>query len=334
MRMAKAPDLFDIRSSFLQGYTAKDIEVLEGLEPVRRRPGMYIGGTDTYALHHLAAEILDNSMDEAVAGHATRIEIELAARRCAEDARQRPRHSGRSASEIQEQVGAGSDHDHPARRRKVRRQGLRHLRRPAWRRRIRGERALRMDGGGSRARPARLAHAFRARQAGRQAEGSGHRRTAAAPPSRSSPTRRFSARTTHFSPATLYRMARSKAYLFRGVEIRWSCDPSLLKAKAHDAGRGHAEISRRIARFPEERNCRQGNGDARILRAQRRRAQEATAAGGMGGRLGADGGAVRALLLQHHSHLAGRHARAGLSQCADQGRCARMASARTIARHR
>src|SRR5690349_8905938 len=59
------------------GYTAKDIEVLEGLEPVRRRPGMYIGGTDDRALHHLAAEILDNAMDEAVAGHASRIEMEL-----------------------------------------------------------------------------------------------------------------------------------------------------------------------------------------------------------------------------------------------------------------
>src|SRR5262249_4907614 len=58
-------------------YTAKDIEVLEGLEPVRRRPGMYIGGTDERALHHLAAEILDNAMDEAVAGHASRIEIVL-----------------------------------------------------------------------------------------------------------------------------------------------------------------------------------------------------------------------------------------------------------------
>ena len=59
------------------GYTAKDIEVLEGLEPVRKRPGMYIGGVDERALHHLFAEVLDNSMDEAVAGHANRIEIEL-----------------------------------------------------------------------------------------------------------------------------------------------------------------------------------------------------------------------------------------------------------------
>src|ERR1700712_1956031 len=58
-------------------YSAKDIEVLEGLEPVRKRPGMYIGGTDEAALHHLAAEILDNAMDEAVAGHASFIEVSV-----------------------------------------------------------------------------------------------------------------------------------------------------------------------------------------------------------------------------------------------------------------
>src|SRR3954454_2602920 len=62
-----------------EAYTAADIEVLEGLEPVRRRPGMYIGGTDEKGLHHLFAEVVDNSMDEAVAGHATWIDVELSA---------------------------------------------------------------------------------------------------------------------------------------------------------------------------------------------------------------------------------------------------------------
>ena len=60
-------------------YSAADIEVLEGLEPVRRRPGMYIGGTDEKGLHHLFAEVIDNAMDEAVAGHATWIEVEVEA---------------------------------------------------------------------------------------------------------------------------------------------------------------------------------------------------------------------------------------------------------------
>ena len=62
-----------------ESYTAADIEVLEGLEPVRRRPGMYIGGTDEKALHHLFAEVIDNAMDEAVAGHANWIEVRMEA---------------------------------------------------------------------------------------------------------------------------------------------------------------------------------------------------------------------------------------------------------------
>src|SRR6478752_151961 len=71
-------DLFSSSSNPTSGnYDASAIEVLEGLEPVRRRPGMYIGGTDARALHHLAAEVLDNAMDEAVAGHASRIEVTL-----------------------------------------------------------------------------------------------------------------------------------------------------------------------------------------------------------------------------------------------------------------
>src|SRR6201994_2868688 len=74
----RAPLKVAPRSSNAEGgYTARDIEVLEGLEPVRRRPGMYIGGTDEKALHHLFAEVIDNAMDEALAGHASFIEVEM-----------------------------------------------------------------------------------------------------------------------------------------------------------------------------------------------------------------------------------------------------------------
>src|ERR1700739_4811879 len=103
-------DLFDSIAPRGGGgtYSSKDIEVLEGLEPVRRRPGMYIGGTDERALHHLAAEALDNAMDEAVAGHATRIELELSADGCVavrDNGRgipvdPHPRFPGKSALEI------------------------------------------------------------------------------------------------------------------------------------------------------------------------------------------------------------------------------------------
>ena len=75
--MAMSDDLFASASQTSGAYDASSIEVLEGLEPVRRRPGMYVGGTDERALHHLAAEVIDNAMDEAVAGHANRIEITL-----------------------------------------------------------------------------------------------------------------------------------------------------------------------------------------------------------------------------------------------------------------
>src|SRR5262249_21627609 len=78
-RQAASPRAAKSRPGNGEDYTAHDIEVLEGLEPVRRRPGMYIGGTDEKALHHLFAEVIDNAMDEALAGHASFIEVELKA---------------------------------------------------------------------------------------------------------------------------------------------------------------------------------------------------------------------------------------------------------------
>ena len=94
-----------------EGYDASHIEVLEGLEPVRRRPGMYIGGTDEKALHHLFAEVIDNSMDEAVAGHATFIEVEsrpTAISTVTDNGRGIPVDPH---PEVSRQVGARSHHD-------------------------------------------------------------------------------------------------------------------------------------------------------------------------------------------------------------------------------
>ena len=75
----QAKQLFDGKSSGGSDYSAKHIEVLEGLEPVRKRPGMYIGSTEERGFHHLFAEVLDNAVDEAVAGHASRIDVTLEA---------------------------------------------------------------------------------------------------------------------------------------------------------------------------------------------------------------------------------------------------------------
>ncbi len=101
-------------------YTAKDITVLEGLEPVRKRPGMYIGGVGAAGLHHLAWEILDNAIDEAMNGYASTIQVTLHRRRLlADDLRRRTRHPGGQAPADQEERARGHLH-RPARRREIR----------------------------------------------------------------------------------------------------------------------------------------------------------------------------------------------------------------------
>ena len=222
-------DLFQQTAPKPNGYSAKDIEVLEGLEPVRRRPGMYIGGTDDKALHHLAAEILDNAMDEAVAGHASWIELELCEDGTAivrDNGRgipidPHPKFPGKSALEvIFTTLHSGGKF---------------------------GGDAYKVSGGlhgvGSsvvNALSDRLTvEVARDRQLWTQTYSRG---LPLGPLELVGPVQNRRGTTVIFHPdaeifgqraqlrpAPLYRMARSKAYLFRGVEIRWSCAPSLLK---------------------------------------------------------------------------------------------------------
>ncbi len=222
-------DLFQDASPRGASYSAKDIEVLEGLEPVRRRPGMYVGGTDERALHHLVAEVLDNAMDEVVAGHASRIEIELAGdgtvtvrdngRGIPVD--RHPKFKDKSALEVilttlhsggkfsdkvyrtagglhgvgLSVVNALSDRFHV----EVARD--RHLWRQSY----------------SRGAPKNKLEDQGAVQNRRGTTVTFH------------PDPDIFGEKAHFRADRIFRMARSKAYLFRGVEIRWSCDPALIK---------------------------------------------------------------------------------------------------------
>lgn len=226
--MKKPPDLFDnLPESGTKAYTAKDIEVLEGLEPVRRRPGMYIGGTDARALHHLAAEILDNAMDEAVAGHANRIDIELGS----EDVLT-VRDNGR---------GIPID-PHP----KLKKPALEVIMTTLHAGGKFGGKVYDTSGGlhgvGASVvnalsewmdvEVARDKRAYRMRFSRGKTEGKlkeigtvNRRGTIVS----FKPDREIFGAETHFSPAALYKMARSKAYLFRGVQIRWKCPPDLIK---------------------------------------------------------------------------------------------------------
>src|SRR5882724_4101763 len=220
-------DLFENAPKKGGEYSAKDIEVLEGLEPVRRRPGMYIGGTDERALHHLVAEVLDNSMDEAVAGHASRIEVELSADyfvTVRDNGRgipidPHPKFKDKSALEvIVTTLHSGGKFSGKIYETSGGLHGVG----------LSVVNALSDDLTVEVAREKQLfvQHYKRGKPTGKlKNTGNVNRRGT---------TVRFHAdpeifgTQVHFKPARLYRMCRSKAYLFRGVEIRWSCDPALI----------------------------------------------------------------------------------------------------------
>jgi topoisomerase-4 subunit B len=216
-------DLFENAGRDPNRYTAEDIEVLEGLEPVRRRPGMYIGGTDARALHHLAAEILDNAMDEAVAGHASRIEVELAADytlTIRDNGRGIPvdphkQFPGKSALEVILTVlHSGGKFGGSA----YKTSGGLH-----------GVGASVVNALSDRM----IVEIARDKQLYRQEYSRGLPQTAlvtvgAVANRRGTsisfhPDPEIFGAELHLNPGTLYRMARSKAYLFKGVELRWSC---------------------------------------------------------------------------------------------------------------
>jgi topoisomerase-4 subunit B len=225
------PDLFQStarKAELDPTYSAEHIEVLEGLEPVRRRPGMYIGGTDERALHHLAAEILDNAMDEAVAGHATRIEIELAAddtvtvrdngRGIPTDAH--PKFPDKSALEvIFTTLHSGGKFSGKAYETSGGLHGVGSSVVNALSRSLIVEVAR--DKQLWRQEYSRGAPLTKLENVGPAVNKRGTFITFQPDPEIFGPE-------LHFKPERLYRMARSKAYLHRGVEIRWKCDPALL----------------------------------------------------------------------------------------------------------
>ncbi|MCC7347030.1 MAG: DNA topoisomerase IV subunit B, partial [Variibacter sp.] len=210
------------------GYTAQDIEVLEGLEPVRRRPGMYVGGTDEKALHHLFAEVIDNCMDEALAGHADWIEVALEAdgflsvndngRGIPVDPH--PKFPKKSALEvILCTLHAGGKFDSKVYETSGGLHGVgvsvvNALSETLEVEVARGQTLYRQTF--SRGVPQ-----GKLENLGRVANRRGTK-------VRFRPDPQIFGPKTAFKPARLFKMARSKAYLFGGVEIRWSCAPELL----------------------------------------------------------------------------------------------------------
>ncbi len=210
-------------------YTAEDIEVLEGLEPVRRRPGMYIGGTDEKALHHLVAEVLDNAMDEAVAGYANRIEVGLSADgtcSIADNGRgipvdKHPKYPGKSALEvILTMLHSGGKFSQKAYQTSGGLHGV-------------GISVVNALTEFLEVEVARDKVLWRQRYS--RGEPKGKLEKVGAVTNRRGTTVNFRpdpdifGTKAKFKPALIYKLARSKAYLFRGVEIRWSCDAALLK---------------------------------------------------------------------------------------------------------
>jgi topoisomerase IV subunit B len=211
------------------GYTAKHIEVLEGLEPVRRRPGMYIGGTDEKALHHLFAEVIDNAMDEALAGHADWIEVEMEADgfvTVTDNGRgipvdPHPKFKNKSALEvIMCTLHAGGKFDSKVYGTSGGLHGVGVSVANALSERMevevaRGQKLYRMAF--ERGKPK-----GKLQDAGRAPNRRGTK-------VRFRPDPEIFGAKAHFKPERVFKMTRSKAYLFGGVEIRWSCAKELLR---------------------------------------------------------------------------------------------------------
>lgn len=209
-------------------YDAKEIEVLEGLEPVRRRPGMYIGGTDERALHHLAAEIIDNSMDEAVAGHANRIEIHLEKNNIlsiCDNGRgipidPHPKFPDKSALEvILTTLHAGGKFSGKAYQTSGGLHGVGASVVNALSSYLEVEVAREQTLYGQS-----FAHGKATRKLSVIGKTANRRGTLI----RFTPDENIFGANCCFKPEILYRMALSKAYLFAGVEIRWQCAPELI----------------------------------------------------------------------------------------------------------
>jgi len=216
-------------SSAEAGYTAKHIEVLEGLEPVRRRPGMYIGGTDEKALHHLFAEVIDNAMDEALAGHADWIEVEMEANgfvSVTDNGRgipvdPHPKFKSKSALEvIMCTLHAGGKFDSKVYETSGGLHGVGVSVANALSERMEVE-------------VAREQQLYR--MAFERGKPKGKLEKAGRAPNRRGTRVRFKpdpdifGAKAAFKPERVFKMARSKAYLYGGVEIRWHCDKALLK---------------------------------------------------------------------------------------------------------